>query len=389
MTLLSPQSIKIYAETIGISNLSEEVTQLVAQDVEYRLREIIQEAAKFMNHAKRSLLTTADVNDSLANRNYTKIYGYSSVTTSSFRPVSVGNVFYVDDQEIDFEDLLKSQLPKLPQRKRIGSHWLAVEGVQPQLPQNPQQDISNNVELSVNTTQKDIETKDLTKHALPKEQQIFFETLTHGLLKANEIEASQMLGTLRNELGLQLLLPYFIQFASEMVARYLRDLGMLGKMMRMIDALLDNKNIFIEPYLHQLMPIILTCLVGKTLCKAPNENHWSLREFSAGLVAKICNQFKTTYSTIQPRLTKTLLKIFLDPSKPLTSHYGAILGLSKLGHEVVKIMIIPHLKMYGDLLDHHMKDQRSIQHFEAGKCYKALLVNKYDVLNPRYAPRSV
>lgn len=41
--------------------------------------------------------------------------------------------------------------------------------------------------------------------------------------------------------------------------------------------------------LHQLMPAVITCLVGKPLCADPaTEDHWSLRELAAGIIGTIC-----------------------------------------------------------------------------------------------------
>jgi transcription initiation factor TFIID subunit 6 len=54
---------------VGISNLRDDVADLFASDVEYRLREIAQEAIKFMRHARRQHLTSDDVNNALRLRN--------------------------------------------------------------------------------------------------------------------------------------------------------------------------------------------------------------------------------------------------------------------------------------------------------------------------------
>jgi hypothetical protein len=56
--------------------------------------------------------------------------------------------------------------------------------------------------------------------------------------------------------------------------------------------------------LHQLMVPILTCLVNKRLFALPSEDHWSLRQFSAALVAYVCNHFGHSYPNVQPRITK-------------------------------------------------------------------------------------
>jgi histone H3/H4 len=59
------------ANTIGISNdeISDEIAQSLASDAEYRIREIIQDAAKFMKHSKRNVLKCEDVNHALSMKN--------------------------------------------------------------------------------------------------------------------------------------------------------------------------------------------------------------------------------------------------------------------------------------------------------------------------------
>lgn len=69
MSLFHAESVRIYAESLGLANLSNEVLQLIAHDTEYRLRELIQESAKHMRHSRRIRLTTEDINMVLALRN--------------------------------------------------------------------------------------------------------------------------------------------------------------------------------------------------------------------------------------------------------------------------------------------------------------------------------
>lgn len=75
--------------------------------------------------------------------------------------------------------------------------------------------------------------------------------------------------------------------------------------MMFIHTLLENEHLNIEPYvysfyyiflynffnkLHQLMPPVLTCLVGRKICNDPNENHWEVRDYVANLVKYICDK---------------------------------------------------------------------------------------------------
>ena len=58
----------------------------------------------------------------------------------------------------------------------------------------------------------------------------------------------------------------------------LRHLPRLTAAMRLVDALLSSKHAYVAPYVHALMPPILTCIVGRRLCADPApENPGALR----------------------------------------------------------------------------------------------------------------
>lgn len=48
-THLSVESMKIIAESVGVSNLSDEAAKLLADDVTYRLKTLIQVSKIFLN----------------------------------------------------------------------------------------------------------------------------------------------------------------------------------------------------------------------------------------------------------------------------------------------------------------------------------------------------
>jgi transcription initiation factor TFIID subunit 6 len=56
-THLSAQSVQTIAEAFGIV-ISDDVAKAFAPDVEYRLRDIIQEALKVTKRSRRTVLTT-------------------------------------------------------------------------------------------------------------------------------------------------------------------------------------------------------------------------------------------------------------------------------------------------------------------------------------------
>lgn len=402
-TLWSPHdTVKDAAELLGVT-LPEDAAKNLAMDVEYRIHEILETAIKFMRHSKRRLLTTGDINNALKVLNIEPLYGYDQSQPLVFKEALFGaggqTLYYIDDNEIEFEKLINQELPKVPRQTTFTAHWLAIEGVQPMIPQNPlaseiknlppivrgatssvlSSDVlnsssSNGVaddskdsvgQQKKKSGDKDVEVKPLVKHVLSKELKLYFDKVVEVLvLTAPEKESLReaALSSLRTDPGLHQLVPYFIQFVAEQITNHLRSIDVLIKMLDVISALYDNKTLFLAPYVHALMPCILTLLLAKRIGTPIKEasddtevmellkGQIAVREFASLLLEHVITAFGSSYSTLKPRVTRTLLRALLDSSKPVGTHYGALLGLEKLGPEVMKLVLVGNLKMWYKLV---------------------------------------
>lgn len=397
-TLWSPHdTVKDAAESLGI-NLPEEAAKNLAMDVEYRIHEILETAIKFMRHSKRKLLMTSDVNHALKILNIEPLYGYDNSQPLAFKEALVGaggqTLYYIDDHEIEFEKLINQELPAVPRQTTFTAHWLAIEGVQPMIPQNPlpseikslppivrgatssilgndifsgensTKDASGNTDNGAKNkklTEKEVEVKPLVKHVLSKELKLYFDKVVDVLISTDPEKESlkyAAINSLKNDPGLHQLVPYFIQFVAEQITNQLRNIDILSTMLEVISALADNKTIFLDPYVHALMPCILTLLLAKRIgpiIKDNNseetlKNQLAVREFAAILLEHIIKVYGSSYSTLKPRVTRTLLRALLDSSKPIGTHYGALLGLKNMGNEVVKLVLVGNLKMWCKLV---------------------------------------
>jgi transcription initiation factor TFIID subunit 6 len=65
MSIVPKETIQVIAQSIGVHNLSPDVLPSLAADVEYRLREIIQESIKCMRHSKETSLTAEHLDTAL------------------------------------------------------------------------------------------------------------------------------------------------------------------------------------------------------------------------------------------------------------------------------------------------------------------------------------
>ncbi|KAJ0989748.1 hypothetical protein J5N97_008104 [Dioscorea zingiberensis] len=383
MSIVPKETIEVIAQSIGISSLSSDVALALAPDVEYRLREIMQEAIKCMRHSKRTVLTADDVDSALSLRNVEPIYGFASGDPLRFkRAIGHKDLFYIDDKDVDFKDVIEAPLPKAPLDTSIVTHWLAIEGVQPAIPENaPVEALVPPSENKRSEHNKDdglpVDIKLPVKHVLSRELQLYFEKITElTVTKYDSVLFKEALTSLATDSGLHPLVPYFSYFIADEVTRGLNNLPVLFALMRVVRSLLQNPHIHIEPYLHQLMPSMITCLVAKRLGNRLADNHWELRDFSANLAASVCRRFGHVYHNLQSRLTKTLLHAFLDPSKAMTQHYGAIQGLVALGPSVVRLLVLPNLESYLQLLEPEMlleKQKNEMKRKEAWRVYGALL----------------
>lgn len=504
-TIWSPQdTVKDVAESLGVDNVNDDVLKALAMDVEYRILEIIEQAVKFKRHSKSDILTTEDVAKALRILNVEPLYGYHSNTSvtnhsnhannnalsnstnnvnnnsinldnkeNSFVKVQVNGtqpIYYLNEEEVDFDKLINEPLPPVPRLPTFTTHWLAIEGIQPRIVQNPDLNeirtsippttrgaivtalndnsiqtsasssstsnvITNGTNKGKNNHDKSMtfdekvskiqsissvkpghntEVKPLVKHVLSKELQIYFDKVIEALTTkadSNNVEVNDKilhmkqaaLTSLKTDSGLHQLVPYFIQFIAEQITHNLSDLELLTSILEMIYSIVNNPSIFLEPYIHSLMPSILTLLLAKKLGGTPNENNKnkdetmdktndnkndhsnnlensketesnenginintddivtvdgkkedsdennalrdfidqtnSLRDFAATLLQFVLGKFPQVYKSLKPRVTRTLLKTFLDTNRVFGTYYGCLKGISVLQSETVRFFL--------------------------------------------------
>lgn len=281
---------KDVAESLGITNLPDPVASALASDVEYRVHQVIevchfilhasrypsthvQEAARFMRHARRTTLTTGDIDRAMRVLNIEPLYGHSPYTTPAFRRAlpfpqtsSVGPVYFVEDEEVDFERVLREEKLVLPPSVRWTAHWLAVEGVQPLIPENPpavpRDDPSLTAPGAAASDKRAGQQAALVKQVLSRELQLYYDRLTSSILPsgsgtADPTKRTAALASFRHDAGLQPLLPYLVRWVGENVVSVLHEGTQddasgrtLEVLLDVISALLENATLFVEPYVR-------------------------------------------------------------------------------------------------------------------------------------------
>eukprot|EP00871_Galdieria_phlegrea_P004910 jgi/Galph1/541/GphlegSOOS_G5230.1 len=362
--------------TLGLESVSDDVAQMIIDDTEYRLRHVLQEAVKFMRNSKRVKLMTKDINAALLLKNMEPIFGYSAPGKKQFRSVSSYPGLYVlEDDLIDLRKALEEPLPKPPLEPALEAHWLAIEGVQPAIWQNPVTEESEETKSS-RTESVPIEVVKPLKHALSKEFQLFYDRVITIIREADQEKKEACLKELCRQPGIQQLVPYFTLYIHEEVRQNNSNTNLLYSVMQLTKALISNDNLHLEPYLHQLMPSILTCIVGKRLYTSWTDNHWELRDYAAGVLGIIYRDFGKKFATLQSRIIKTLVSALVGVERPWTTRYGAIIGLMRLGFHQAQLFLMPHISYLSKTVEQELENaaNNTEQYFVLSKVYGALVV---------------
>ena len=252
-----------------------------------------------------------------------------------------------------------------------------------------------------------VNVKPLVKHVLSKESQELFAKLSSALIDETNSEwQNAALAAIQTDPGIHQLTTYLLSFIAEKVTHSMKNLFVLRQMMLATHALLSNQAIYLDPYIAYMVPPVLTCCTGKHLgpqtAHVPPSNassetlngnngngtspntlkHFEVRDLAASILSMMCARYSATNQSLKTRLARTCLKHFLDPNRPLGTHYGALRALSEItGVEGTRQVLLPSLKLYDTILKEVINDE--IRRPEAERVI-AVILSALDKLDTRH-----
>uniref|UniRef100_A0A8C1ZBF1 TAF6-like RNA polymerase II, p300/CBP-associated factor (PCAF)-associated factor n=1 Tax=Cyprinus carpio TaxID=7962 RepID=A0A8C1ZBF1_CYPCA len=325
------ESIKLMAESTGVE-LSEEVAALLAEDVCYRLREATQNSSQFMRHAKRRKLSVEDFNRALRWSNTETVCGYGAQDALPFRPLKEGELFFVEDREINLVELaLATNIPKGCAETMVRVHVSYLDGKGNLEPQG-----------TVPTAVQSL-SEDLLK---------YYQQITRAILGED---------------------PHLMKVKSVS-----HDLDQLNRLLHMVKSLVQNPYLYLGSYVRSLVSSVMYCILEPLAASInPLNDHWTLRDYAALLLSHIFWTHGDLVSGLYHQILLSLQKVLSDPVRPLCSHYGAVVGLHALGWKAVERVLYPHLPAYWAnlqaVLDDYSVSNAQVK-ADGHKVYGAILV---------------
>lgn len=307
--------------------------------VEEHVTALIRDAVTAQRHSKRARfnpdgsfkqrLHAAQINLALQLQGSEKIYG---IQTSN------------PHQRVLLEDILKEDSVSAPVEVAMKQHWLAVDGVQPDIPENPESmddptllDTSPSSEVSLRVHQ-------LQAGLLSEELKLYFlrvvATLERGGASQHDRNRQDaVLNNLEHDAGLQELVPFLVRNAQHAVYEHAAsNSDHCTTVVRLVRALLHNPTLHLELHLHELLPALMTCVVAQSLGSPGDWHHWSLRHAAATALTECCALYGDEYAMLKSRILRALCQA-LDGSLP--SRYGAMAAITLFGCRAIDAFLLP------------------------------------------------
>jgi transcription initiation factor TFIID subunit 6 len=263
-------------------------------------------------------------------------------------------LFFLADAPVDLEVAAAAEVPPVPRNMTLTAHWLAVEGVQPAIPQNPLHKLEASASAMPGPVDgasgaNGVSVRPLVRHVISEELQQYFERITAAIDGAASTGDADLIArvsdALRVDGGLQPIVPYLVRHADEGIRADLSAAPSLRVRLRALASLLMNQDLDPEPYLHQVMPLVLTCIVARQL-GSDSDSHWAVRDDAVNMLQLVMDRHGEAYPTLRPRTAKTLLSAWLDSNRPFCADYGAVCALSVLSKASIRDVIVPSVLAY-------------------------------------------
>jgi transcription initiation factor TFIID subunit 6 len=320
--------------------------------VEEHLSQLIQQADSVKRHCKRARLCeteydrvstrrrlhAADINMALQMQNSEKLYG--NVIPSKMDPAT----------PVNLRDFLQQPLPAAPSEVGLRMHWLAVDGVQPDIPQNPAAATSE--VTAVGTVSSDDEGESgvrinkLQASLLSEELQLYFSRVTLAMERGAGTPAAvkqqdSIVASVATDKGLQELVPFLVRYCQHELFAHTGNVEHCRTLVRLAMALLQNPHLHLELHMHELLPALMTCVVAKRLAGATGgANHYALRREAATALVHACLLFGDEYATLKARVLRTLCNA-TAPDQALASRYGGLVAIALFGTKAIDAFVLP------------------------------------------------
>jgi transcription initiation factor TFIID subunit 6 len=341
------------SEELGVTFRNPSDMEAVSRDAESFLMSVLEISNRLRKHKGQLSLRAIDLNETLTSRRIAPLLGYAA--SDSRHPVRLSrDLLAFTDRQIPLSDFRGAPLKSYPTESVFDFHWLALNGIQPEIEQNlterPPSFVPDSKLRSPPgqlTFGDQVVTTVSSKLLLPLQLQTYFfsaqETIRKQGSSTSEVrEYKDLLEQLSSDAAFQPLVPFFVRTARDLIATQSRNQTQLFIGLNICRALFQNPNLECESHLFSFISVCLTLMISP-LGDDSFDELCALREAAADFLGLLVHSQNAKYPDLLQRLADHLLAIILDIRADPWSQYGAAVGLLTLGVDLVEEILIPNL----------------------------------------------
>lgn len=374
--MASSLAVKAISEELGVY-ISESIDlNDVAKDAESYVTSILELANRLRKHKSSKVLRVNDLNDALASRLARPLYGYKSNRVSDYKSIGVLNdneILTNTDHQIPLNEITTSSLERYPIDTSFSFHWLAINGIEPQIEENSCiTKVPGLISPSANAIPEQTKFPDQrvliiqSKLMVSKELQNFYikcqETIQKQVSTSSNAfipEFKILVKTLSKEASIQPLLKFFLRNITDTITITSRNIHHLNVALTLAKSLFSNQNLENETFLLTYMSITTTLLISRypfeedfgnpQIPQKEFEKCYSIdqsiaiRNSASDFLGIIISKYSSHYPHLHQKMAEFLTNIIFDNRIPLISQYGAILGLQRIDLTIVRSTLIPSI----------------------------------------------
>ena len=358
----------------------------VVKDAKDQVTQVVELANRFRKHRGGEILKISDVKDAVSARKLPPLFGYhSAFRTHEYihaGQAGGGDVYALDELD-NVGETWTSRVPEYPTEITFKFHWLAVDGVQPRVPENQSEHVPESVGLLGMPEEREWPEQNVSivssNVPLSKSQRDFLDQMASDLRPEN-------LEQLQKYPAMQPLVPYLLRIV---IARLKNGEPIqLRFAMKITASMFRNETLQLEPYIQNFVGVALSVILFEEpeSLEDPDEfgEQYELRESGVDLLSMIRTKFQDKCPEMWNQIAEGLLDVILCPVIK-SSQYGAVIAFQVLGADMIKQHLLPNMVPFLERVQSGMESRDVHMRITASRIHGACSQVCGSVFNLQYA----
>ncbi|KAJ1521458.1 hypothetical protein ONE63_003126 [Megalurothrips usitatus] len=372
---VGPDAVAAIAESIGLAHLADDVAASLAEDVSYRLQEIINASCTLMHKSKRRKLLASDVNSAFQVSNVNHIFGHSQNQPFNFLRLAEG-LYVPDDHEVELSTIVRDNfVPRIKKPSYVTTSYPLLQSVKT-TPVNGHIIKTEVKPVTLHSFKPGMVNGDIDSRSkvngcvrfanhsgireklkrdseeefhLSKAQLAYFKIVARNIVEGHPKVFQEVLSSLRHNKKAETVCAPLLNFVALSVCHIPRHYGLLTRLLETLDAMLFNVNTSPNHSIavNRIVNALLAITADQNVIRGKYD--FVLRRKAAQSLTRVLLIWGIEEQHAAELLSR-VARVLGDSKEKIQSYYGALVIFQSLGKSAIG-WLFPLLKSFLPLLE--------------------------------------